>query len=87
MDQPALRNVSFQVHAGEIVGVAGVQGNGQTELVEVISGLRKVDSGRITIDGKEMTNATHVELPKWAKAATCRRSPRFWYGRQLQHCR
>ncbi|MEZ4681651.1 MAG: ABC transporter ATP-binding protein [Caldilineaceae bacterium] len=58
LDQPALRNVSFQVHAGEIVGVAGVQGNGQTELVEVISGLRKVDSGRITIDGKEMTNAT-----------------------------
>ena len=58
LDQPALRNVSLQVHAGEIVGVAGVQGNGQTELVEVITGLRHADSGRIRINAKEMTNAS-----------------------------
>jgi ABC-type uncharacterized transport system ATPase subunit len=53
----ALRQVSLQVCAGEIVGVAGVQGNGQTELVEVITGLRKVESGRILIHGRDMTNA------------------------------
>ena len=54
----ALRGVSFDVHAGEIVGVAGVQGNGQTELVEVITGLRHVDSGHIRINNQEMTNAS-----------------------------
>lgn len=57
LGQVALRNVSLTVRAGEIVGVAGVQGNGQTELVEVITGLRKADSGRIVINGEEMTNA------------------------------
>ena len=62
LGQPALRSVSFQVHAGEIIGVAGVQGNGQTELVEVINGLRKADSGRIAIGGVEMTNATPREI-------------------------
>ncbi|MFN8441049.1 MAG: ABC transporter ATP-binding protein [Caldilineaceae bacterium] len=54
----ALRGVSFDVHAGEIVGVAGVQGNGQTELVEVITGLRHVDSGHVHINNLEMTNAS-----------------------------
>jgi simple sugar transport system ATP-binding protein len=58
LGQPALRNVSLAVRSGEIVGVAGVQGNGQTELVEVITGLRHVDSGRIAIGGQEMTNAS-----------------------------
>jgi simple sugar transport system ATP-binding protein len=55
---PALRNLSLQVCAGEIVGVAGVQGNGQTELVEVLTGLRDADSGIITIDGQDLTNAS-----------------------------
>ncbi|GIV78486.1 MAG: ABC transporter [Litorilinea sp.] len=55
---PAVRDVSFQVHAGEILGVAGVQGNGQTELVEVLTGLRRAMAGRVTIAGQEMTNAT-----------------------------
>ena len=48
-----VRGVSLQVRAGEIVGIAGVEGNGQTEFVEAISGLRKRESGRIVIDGKE----------------------------------
>jgi len=56
--QPALRNVSLQARVGEIVGVAGVQGNGQTELVEVLTGLRPLDSGRIAINGLDMTNAS-----------------------------
>ncbi len=57
-DEPAVRNVSFQIHAGEILGIAGVQGNGQTELVEVVTGLRKAQSGRLTIDGADVTNAS-----------------------------
>jgi simple sugar transport system ATP-binding protein len=54
----ALNQASFQVRAGEILGVAGVQGNGQTELVEVITGLRSLQSGQIAIGGQNMTNAT-----------------------------
>lgn len=64
----ALRNVSFQVHAGEIVGVAGVQGNGQTELVEVVTGLRAVDEGRILIDGEPMTHATPRQVTEGGRS-------------------
>ncbi|MDJ0270663.1 MAG: ABC transporter ATP-binding protein [Aigarchaeota archaeon] len=53
---PALKNVSLQVRAGEILGIAGVAGNGQRELVEVITGLRRVVSGKIIIAGKDVTN-------------------------------
>jgi general nucleoside transport system ATP-binding protein len=48
---PALSDVSLRVGAGEIVGIAGVDGNGQRELVECIAGLRDTTAGRITIDG------------------------------------
>jgi simple sugar transport system ATP-binding protein len=58
LGQPALTGATLQVHAGEIVGVAGVQGNGQTELVEVLTGLRTAQSGHIKIGGVEMTNAS-----------------------------
>lgn len=51
----ALKNFSLTVHAGEIVGVAGVDGNGQRELAECIAGLRKATSGSITIQGREVT--------------------------------
>lgn len=53
---PALKNVSLTVRAGEIVGVAGVAGNGQTELAEVITGLRPCTDGRILINEEETTN-------------------------------
>ena len=49
---PAVNGVSMYVRAGEIVGVAGVQGNGQTELIEAITGLRKLRSGTIKINGE-----------------------------------
>ena len=52
-----VRGVSFDVRAGEIVGIAGVDGNGQTELIEAITGLRKVDSGRILVAGRPLKNA------------------------------
>lgn len=55
--QTAVSNVSLQVRAGEIVGIAGVQGNGQRELVEGITGLRPIVSGRITLDDQTITNA------------------------------
>ncbi len=54
----ALNNVSLDVRAGEIVGVAGVQGNGQTELVEVLTGLRSSTGGKISINGLDMTKAS-----------------------------
>jgi ABC-type uncharacterized transport system ATPase subunit len=53
---PALRGVSFAVRQGEILGIAGVEGNGQTELVEVLTGLRKAESGAVKLDGKGITN-------------------------------
>nr|WP_277998228.1 ABC transporter ATP-binding protein [Zhaonella formicivorans] len=59
---PALTNVSFKVHGGEIVGIAGVDGNGQKELAEVIHGLRKVTGGRILLDGKDVTNKPPKEI-------------------------
>lgn len=46
---PALKNVSFQIRSGEILGIAGVAGNGQSELAEVVSGLRECTSGTVTV--------------------------------------
>jgi ABC-type uncharacterized transport system ATPase subunit len=54
---PAVRGVSFEVRAGEIVAIAGVDGNGQTELVEALAGLRKPSAGRVSIAGEEVTNS------------------------------
>ncbi len=53
----ALQNVSLTVCAGEILGIGGVGGNGQQELVEVISGLRRATTGRISIGGQDATRA------------------------------
>jgi general nucleoside transport system ATP-binding protein len=54
----AVRNLSFDVQAGEILGIAGVQGNGQTELIEAITGLRSIVSGQIMLDKHDITHAT-----------------------------
>jgi simple sugar transport system ATP-binding protein len=53
---PALRGVSLEVHSGEILGIAGVAGNGQTELEEVIAGLRPATGGEVTICGRPAAN-------------------------------
>mgnify|MGYP000870723544 CR=1 FL=1 len=50
----SVQNVSFQVRSGEILGIAGVQGNGQTELAEAITGLRKYEQGEVWVDGVHM---------------------------------
>ncbi len=55
----ALRGIDLEIHAGEIVGLAGVSGNGQRELAECLAGLRKTTGGTFAIDGQEMT---HVSL-------------------------
>ncbi len=52
----AVKNLSLEVRAGEVLGIAGIDGNGQSELVQAITGLRKVESGKIMIDGEDMTN-------------------------------
>ena len=54
----AVDQVSFSVHAGEIVGIAGVQGNGQTELVEAVTGLMIPLAGHVILDGDDITKAS-----------------------------
>jgi simple sugar transport system ATP-binding protein len=53
----AVKGVSLQVRAGEIVGLAGVDANGQTELIDALTGLRKVSSGRIVLAGTDISHA------------------------------
>ncbi|HUX04758.1 MAG TPA: ABC transporter ATP-binding protein [Acidimicrobiales bacterium] len=54
----AVNGVSLDVRAGEIVALAGVQGNGQTELVEALAGMRPIESGTVTLRGRDVTNAS-----------------------------
>jgi general nucleoside transport system ATP-binding protein len=56
-----VNGISFEVRAGEILGVAGVQGNGQTELCEALMGLRPTAAGRVTLDGRDLTHATPAQ--------------------------
>ena len=53
-----VNGLSFQVRSGEILGIAGVQGNGQTELCEALMGLRPIAGGSITLNGRDLTHAT-----------------------------
>ena len=59
---PALKGISFTVHAGEILGIAGVAGNGQKELAESITGLRDIDSGEIIVDGTNTTGRSARDM-------------------------
>ncbi len=59
---PALRTLSLSVRAGEIVGVAGVAGNGQQELADAISGLRALTGGRIEVDARPVGDATPLAM-------------------------
>jgi len=53
-----VRGISFDVKAGEIVGIAGVDGNGQTELIDAITGLQSIQSGTVTVAGTQLTHAS-----------------------------
>jgi len=54
----AVRGVTFEVRAGEIVGIVGVAGNGQSELIDALTGLRKAAGGQMTVGGQELTHAS-----------------------------
>ena len=58
----AVRGVSFQARAGEIVGIAGVDGNGQTELIDALTGLRKVESGTVRVKGQDLTHESAITM-------------------------
>lgn len=58
----ALKEISLSVREGEILGVAGVSGNGQRELAEVIAGIRKATGGKVIVKGKDMTNRSPSEI-------------------------
>jgi simple sugar transport system ATP-binding protein len=64
----AVKGISLQVRAGEVLGVAGVQGNGQTELVEALTGLRKVEEGQVTILGRDTTTASPRQITETGSA-------------------
>jgi simple sugar transport system ATP-binding protein len=59
---PGLRSVSLDLYSSEILGIAGVSGNGQRELAESISGLRKITNGRVFLEGQDVTNFAPNEL-------------------------
>jgi len=67
-NHPNVDGVSFTVRAGEIVGIAGVQGNGQTELVEALTGLRSALSGVVRLSGVDVTHDTPREIHRKAVA-------------------
>ncbi|MGB9784285.1 MAG: ABC transporter ATP-binding protein [Fervidicoccaceae archaeon] len=58
----AVKGVSFDVRKGEIFGIAGVEGNGQSELIEAITGLRKVEKGKVIFKGEDVTNSSPSHL-------------------------
>lgn len=59
-----IRGVDLNVHRGEIVGIAGIDGNGQSELIEAIAGLRKVEKGSVILDGVDVTNKSPMKIRK-----------------------
>ncbi|HWQ05020.1 MAG TPA: ABC transporter ATP-binding protein [Longilinea sp.] len=68
INQIAVNDVSFEIRAGEILGVAGVQGNGQTELVEAITGMKHPESGSIHLLGKDISKSTPRQITESGSA-------------------
>jgi len=63
-----LKELSLELRKGEILGIAGVDGNGQSELAEVIAGLRKIQGGQIIMDGRAITNLSPRKIREWGLA-------------------
>lgn len=63
-----IKHLSFQVHGGEILGIAGIDGNGQSELVDAICGLRRIQNGTVKICGKDVTNHSPMQIRKAGSA-------------------
>ncbi|MCR9256004.1 MAG: ABC transporter ATP-binding protein [Alphaproteobacteria bacterium] len=66
--RPLLHDIDFQIRAGEILGIAGVAGNGQTELLEVLSGLRPVDKGRLVVMNRTVTRQSRTDPEQMRQA-------------------
>jgi ABC-type multidrug transport system ATPase subunit len=63
----AVKGVSFEVRAGEVLGIAGVQGNGQSELVEVLTGLRHLNKGSVYVMGEELRPEVSANADPWRR--------------------
>lgn len=59
-----IKGISLDVKQGEILGIAGIDGNGQSELIEAITGLRKVEKGKVVLDGEDITNKSPLKIRK-----------------------
>jgi general nucleoside transport system ATP-binding protein len=64
----ALKDLSLTVSKGEILGIAGVDGNGQSEMAEIVSGLRKIQGGQVIIDGRDITGMSPKQIREWGLA-------------------
>jgi len=67
LDVTRVKNVNIEIHKGEILGLAGVTGNGQTELLEALSGIRKVESGEIYLNGEKISDSSDLLNPRELK--------------------
>ena len=67
LDVTRVKNVNLEIRAGEILGLAGVTGNGQTELLEALSGIRKVETGEIYLEGKKISDSQNLLDPRELK--------------------
>ena len=67
LDVTRVKNVNLEIHAGEILGLAGVTGNGQTELLEALSGIRKVESGEIYLNDEKISDNLGLLNPRELK--------------------
>ncbi len=77
-DKNVLDKLSLSVHRGEIVGIAGVSGNGQSELIQCITGLKKIDGGSIAVAGKDVTNHSVAQIR--AAGCACIPEDRYFWG-------
>ncbi len=82
-----VKNVSFNVRAGEIVGIAGVAGNGQSELLQAISGIRRAVTGKVMLQGEPIPCHRHRRsgwiAPSWPGPRS-RRPPAHGAGAQVR---
>ena len=79
----AVKNISFELFQNEIFGIAGVSGNGQRELAEAITGIRHISSGKVKMNGRDMTNKSPNKImtmvfPMYRKKESDLESPRVF---------
>ncbi len=65
-----LKGISFELRRGEILGIAGVSGNGQAELIQILTGLKKPTGGRVAVNGRDLTGASPLQITEAGMART-----------------